>query len=467
MADDVSTPQQGPRFRGVATLEGTETSDRRIIGLNETTWRELPLTLMVMTKASHGGAPSTETVPGGAIDVMERRSTGEGAAEIYFEGWFDTSDVGVDTARLVGNKVMRGVSIDFTADEELEVTEEDEEGYPIDYLVHYSNVEIGMATVCPFPAFAGGYLELAEDVEPATDEEVAAATARIDVAAAKDLPGLHPTECRECSERSGIVASGGPLEPPLAWFEDPKLDGPTALTITDDGRVYGHLATWNECHVGVSGQCVTPPRSATNYARFRYGATRTAEGRDVATGRLFMGTPHAPVRPGMSVSVVQDHYANTGTATAHVAAGEDQWGVWVAGAMRPGLTPEQVYDARGSVLSGDWRSHGGRLELVAALHVNVPGFGVKRAQLVASGGQPEALVAAGASAAAVLARKQRQAGDAGVERLVRDSIREELSRALRPLFAPQVDAARAAARQVVAGSVEARRQAARDRVRRK
>lgn len=27
-------------------------------------------------------------------------------------------------------------------------------------------------------------------------------------------------------------------------FADPHIDGPTALTVTADGRVYGHLTAW-------------------------------------------------------------------------------------------------------------------------------------------------------------------------------------------------------------------------------
>lgn len=46
-------------------------------------------------------------------------------------------------------------------------------------------------------------------------------------------------------------------------------------------------------------------------------------------------------------------------------------------------------------ISGDWRSIGGHLELVAALAVNVPGFPVPRPALAASAGRQTALVAAG------------------------------------------------------------------------
>jgi hypothetical protein len=46
-----------------------------------------------------------------------------------------------------------------------------------------------------------------------------------------------------------------------AWFRNPHLDGPTPLTVTDDGRVYGHLALWGTCHTGFDGVCIEPPHS--------------------------------------------------------------------------------------------------------------------------------------------------------------------------------------------------------------
>jgi hypothetical protein len=67
----------------------------------------------------------------------------------------------------------------------------------------------------------------------------------------------------------------------------------------------------------------------------------------------------------------------------------------MAGRIRPGVTPEQVYALRatGSV-SGDWRPIGTCSELVAALVVNVPGFPIPDMQLSQADGDV-ALVASG------------------------------------------------------------------------
>jgi hypothetical protein len=109
-----------------------------------------------------------------------------------------------------------------------------------------------------------------------------------------------------------------------------------------------------------------------------------------------MGTGHAPIRQDLATAAA--HYEDTGAVVADVSCGEDQHGIWVAGALRPDVTDAQVRALRSAPLSGDWRRHGGGLELVAALAVNVPGFPVPRVSALAASGVPEALVAAGAHA---------------------------------------------------------------------
>ena len=112
----------------------------------------------------------------------------------------------------------------------------------------------------------------------------------------------------------------------------------------------------------------------------------TAEDTLIATGKITMGTGHAGQK--LSSTAAASHYDNTGNAVADVVAGEDMFGIWVSGALRPSVTDEQVRALRASPLSGDWRERGGSLELIAALAVNVPGFPIPRpAGMVASGGE--------------------------------------------------------------------------------
>jgi hypothetical protein len=179
-------------------------------------------------------------------------------------------------------------------------------------------------------------------------------------------------------EEMSLVAGGIPLYPPSSWFSDPQLPGPTKVTVTPEGRVFGHLAEFGKCHLTFANTCVTVPRSQRGYADFHAGSTKTAEGKVIDTGVLTVDTGHADTAWNL-VDRVKAHYDNTGTAAAVVRAGEDAYGVWVAGALVPGADEELAQKLRRSPLSGDWRRIGGGLELVAALGVNRPGYQITAA----------------------------------------------------------------------------------------
>ena len=181
----------------------------------------------------------------------------------------------------------------------------------------------------------------------------------------------------------------------------------TPLRVTEDGRVYGHLAVWDSCHISHPDDCVSPPQSATGYAYFHTGAVLTADGEEVAVGHLTMNTGHASQEKRALAALA--HYDDTGTVAADVRAGEDAYGIWVAGAMRSKLSEEQVRSMRSAPLSGDWRRVNGNLELVAALAVNVPGFPVPRPSGRRSAGHTQALVASGM----IPPRKVRKPGTEG------------------------------------------------------
>jgi hypothetical protein len=177
-------------------------------------------------------------------------------------------------------------------------------------------------------------------------------------------------------EQGSIVASGHPIEapvvPPSSWFANPKLTEPTALTVDDSGRVYGHLAVWGQCHVGFGDRCIQPPHSPAAYAHFLTGEILCDDGFRFPVGQITMNAGHAPQSANASQTAA--HYDNTAMAAADVTAGEDDFGIWVAGALRPGLRPEDIRALMAADVSGDWRRIGGALELVAVLAVNVPGF---------------------------------------------------------------------------------------------
>lgn len=218
-------------------------------------------------------------------------------------------------------------------------------------------------------------------------------TAPVDV---PPIEGGAPLRVRTPRSAMALVAGAAPIKPPKAWFDDPHLTGPTPLHVGEDGRIYGHLATWDVCHIAAPsgpGVCVVAPHSARGYQDFLLGATLTEEGTTVPTGKITMDTGHAG--PKLNARNAAAHYDNTGAVVADVTAGEDMWGIWVAGALRPNVGPDKVRALRAAPLSGDWRERGGNLELVAALAVTVPGFPIPRPGGMVASGELVSLVASG------------------------------------------------------------------------
>jgi hypothetical protein len=193
-----------------------------------------------------------------------------------------------------------------------------------------------------------------------------------------------------------LVASAAPaipVKPPKEWFDAPQLDKATALTVEPSGRVYGHAAAWGVRHIGLAGS-TTAPRSRSGYKYYLTGQVETDDGSMVATGRITMGGGHADLHG--NITAASEHYDNVCAAVADVVTGEDEYGIWFAGALRPEVTPEQIRTLRASSVSGDWRGVDNGLELCGILAVNVPGFSMPRAEaLAASGAEVTSLVAAG------------------------------------------------------------------------
>ena len=432
------------RWEGVIAREGEMTGDGRLIEDGALRWDDLPIPLRVAFK-DVGGHDGAEVC--GRIETVERRDGGD----IYATGTFDLgSAVGAEAFRQVSEQMSNGVSID-TDDVTFRImaksdipeadvadsgnsSDTDPEGRvkvaamsSSDELTVIESARLRAATLVAVPAFA---------------------TARIYAAGKAPAKPVEDSETREDAEasaepvsqsRDSLTAAAIPTAPPEAWFKDPALPGPTALVVEDDGRVYGHIAAWGTCHIGQIGKCVEPPTSPSNYAYFRTGALRTAEGTTVAVGHLTMGTGHAGPRD--SANAAAEHYDNTGTVFADVAAGEDAYGIWVAGSLRPGISAEQVRVARSAPISGDWRTIRGSLELVGALAVNVPGFPVPRPQGLLASGEVKSLQASGVvahddSAARAAHPSSRMRGDgltlgdiSYLKRLAESERRRDLQRA--------------------------------------
>ena len=369
----------GAKFRIALVIpEDLESGDGRKFEKGAIDIRELPLPLLWQIKTGEGHMGSVVV---GRIDHMERVEQGIGNAH----GVFDTGEYGKEAERLVREGFIRGVSADmdkFEAQEEELKAGDDTEGKVGNGKINITQARVMAVTIVPKPAFQECRIVLVE--EPETQEE----SVIPDGVYVEEVDPVDAAALVAC----GFVAGAIPVVPPKDWFENPELKKATPLTVTDDGRVYGHIAAWHVDHIGMS-YGTKPPRSKSKYAYFHTGVVRADDGTDVPVGQLTLAGGHASLEA--SAHEAARHYDDTASAVSDVHAGEDAYGIWVAGALRPGATPEQIRALRASAPSGDWRPIKGSLELVAVCQVNVPGFPIARARVAS--GQVMALVAAGAS----------------------------------------------------------------------
>lgn len=328
--------------------EGVESSDGRSYPPGILTWRDR-YEFMFTDKTTEGHMGAVHV---GNLENL-RRQTVDGVTWIVGDLTYDTDTEAVEAERLAIEDKIRRVSADIAVN--LEQTGTDDDGLPIIELV---SAEIVGTTQTPMSAFG--------DARVLVGDEAALVPAVIEP----------------------LVAAANP-QADIGWFFDPRLTGPTPLHITPEGHVYGHLATWGTCHIAFDGACVTPPTSMDNYGFFHTGIV-DFDGEAIPVGHITLGTGHASLSAGRQAAT--EHYDNTGSCVADVVAGEDDYGIWVSGAVRPGADVDAL---RSAALSGDWRNINGNLELVAALAVNVPGFPIPRLAARVASGEQEALVASG------------------------------------------------------------------------
>ncbi len=366
--------------------EGIESGDGRIFEQGAIEMRELPLPLLWQIKTGEGHAGSVVV---GRIDQMERVENGIGNAV----GVFDKGAYGAEAERLVRSGFIRGVSADldqFEAKEEKQKKDDPEEASQDlgGGKITINKARVMAVTLVSKPAFQECRIYLDGQVETEQESQVSIP----DGVYAEEMDPMEASALVAC----GLIAGSIPVVPPATWFSNQNLSKPTPLTVTDEGQVFGHIAAWHVDHIGMS-YGTKPPKSKSKYAYFHTGVVRTDDSKDVAVGQLTLAGGHASL--SATAAEAARHYDDTASAVADVHAGEDAFGIWVAGAVRPGTTPEQVRALRASAPSGDWRPIKGGLELVAVCQVNVPGFPIARARVAS--GQVMALVAAGAG---VLAR---------------------------------------------------------------
>jgi hypothetical protein len=382
--DEVPTEMTGAPFViPLVAPVGVKSGDGRSFSPLALSMRDLPLPLLWQVQTQDGHDASVIV---GRIDSIDRAEDG---SLRNARGVFDVGPYGQEAERLVRHKFLRGTSVDLDEFEaEARAAQRDEDDVEEMGVVKIKPDEMTITngrvmgiTLVAKPAFQECVIYLDEEEEEV--EDMADGT----------YIGTPATDAEtEEMVRSALVAAGVPLNPPVAWFDNPKLGERTPLTIEDDGRVFGHIATWDREHIGLPFS-TTPPKSRSNYAYFHTGVLRTEEGVDVPVGQITLAGGHADLNASAQMAV--KHYDDTASAMCDVHCGEDEFGIWVAGALRPSVTSEQIRAIRASAPSGDWRPINGRLELVAICQVNVPGFPITRARVAS--GHVYALVAAGTS----------------------------------------------------------------------
>ncbi|QHB37014.1 hypothetical protein QDA00_gp89 [Microbacterium phage Matzah] len=365
-------------WAGPIGMESELTGDGRMIADGALRWEiaegnRPPYRWVGEDVGAHDGA-----VTAGLIYAIERRDGGV----IWAEGDFDmATEAGREAYRQVKEGRQNGVSMDLDdVSFEIRVAAELLEG-----------MDEGETVEAPKPNEDGTItvveINSGDEIMVTTDALVRAVTGvavpafkNARIAIVDSLESVDTPDAEDDTEDEGAdsLVAAAPLNPPAAWFDKMSLDGPTPLTVTKDGRVYGHAAIWGTCHISHSagGKCITPPNSPSGYAWFHTGALETAEGDLVSVGHLTMNTGHA--EDDLSPAATLAHYDNTGTVAADVRMYEDQHGIQYVGALRPSTNGERLRAFMSAPISGDWRRVGNALEMVGALSVNVPGFGVPR-----------------------------------------------------------------------------------------
>lgn len=378
-------------FEGVLAVIGHPTADKRYLIPDEIEHRDLPLPFLVQTATEdgHRGAEvagrieKITHIPAAEADAemlsrFNLKDLTDGAVIVYAEGTLDGSDHEEDAVRMIENGA--GVSIDmpptrvamFDPETLEEIPEADVSFEDMVFGKYLTGIagKISAATIVSIPAFEEASVMLVED--------------HALVASAYGFR-MKPDAL---TAAAATKKKRAPLNPPKDWFQTTEFPGPTPLTVTDDGRVFGHLATWDTCHIGIDGVCTQAPPSRTGYAYFHSsGELETAEGELIDIGKLMVSVKHAPL--GYGRAEASRHYDDKGRVGAYVRAMDGEYGIWLSGAVRHDLPPELWQELRANRPSGDWREANGNLELVAACAVPVQGFPIPRAEvsLTASAGE--------------------------------------------------------------------------------
>lgn len=206
--DDES--RAGASFRiNMVSPEMVESGDRRTFKAGSTDHRELPIPLMWQWQLDDGHKTAVVV---GRIDSIERISGGLGNAR----GVFDTGPWGAEAERMVRNRMLRGVSGDYTNFDALVLEKvEDSDDRLLDDKINVQRSKLVAATIVAKPAFEGCWIEILEEDEVYPDgvtEAPAAITAAAFVAGGHSdlvdrLLKLEALEARWQDKQLAVTAS--------------------------------------------------------------------------------------------------------------------------------------------------------------------------------------------------------------------------------------------------------------------
>lgn len=348
------------KFPTLARLN-ERTGDGRLIRNPGFGTRDLPLSIL-QQQLTGGGHDNSVVV--GRLDSMTIDGNNVSA-----EGWLTDTPEGRAAFLGLANKSYRGNSVDL-AEVEVAVNPRfeddfiDEQGFVhlATMYVDFIQSKLAATTLVTTPAFAEAHATVEEQITasmgPAGYPEITAVGGW--------SVQLHESEI----ELTASMAAAEQIVQEYDAFHQPEPDAPQALIIDERGWVSFHLGEWSSCHTGIQDSCVMIPKSRKFYGDYMKRTVLTDKGL-VPTGMVFLFGGHPKFA---SKAEIDAAYGGIENAWADIHIVDGKFGPWASGKVRPGVTPEQLYAARASGVSGHWFDG----ELYAVVSVNADGFNVPR-----------------------------------------------------------------------------------------
>lgn len=392
----------GTRWRGLLAPIDKPTGDGRRMAKGAFRHRPLPLALK-WQRSDEPGHDASVVI--GTCDVL---TIDEAAGEVWGEGeLFDDQPTlprlseDVAEAMLLTRSKVIGPSVDAGAasvifvrkGENDPLTDDDwdeimweamDTGVDPEIEMLFVDYEIAAATLVTVPAFVEARpFELipADSTAAAADVDVDASVGRARVLTAAAASAIIPADV--------FTAPDTAPDYQLLTVYPPRA-GETFR------RVAGFAAPFDTCHVGFKNVCYTAPETTTDYALYHRWPVNTdtgvmAAGRiTTGHGRIGSGCDHVACRGNddhacrdMTLVEAMAHYDRL-RPIAHVRAFEYAGvGIWVQGVVAADADDRDLRVLGKQRVSGDWRDHGGQLEMVEllALAREKPGFPIPRVGL--------------------------------------------------------------------------------------